>query len=104
MVGPRRILFRSNFLTTLGEAGGSAFKADFRVSGTDTQNRHGDRKVAFQTTAKSQTMTASDEPMKKMRRKILVMGLPGAGKTTFATTLAPLLNAVVFNADAVRSN
>jgi len=39
-----------------------------------------------------------------MRRKILVMGLPGAGKTTLATTLAPLLNAVVFNADAVRAN
>jgi len=35
-------------------------------------------------------------------RKILIMGLPGAGKTTLATTLAPLLNAVVFNADAVR--
>jgi hypothetical protein len=37
-------------------------------------------------------------------RKILVMGLPGAGKTTLAITLAPLLNAVVFNADAVRAN
>jgi cytidyltransferase-like protein len=37
-------------------------------------------------------------------RKILVMGLPGAGKTTLATALAPLLNAVVFNADAVRTN
>jgi Adenylylsulphate kinase len=37
-------------------------------------------------------------------RKILVMGLPGAGKTTLVTTLAPLLNAVVFNADAVRVN
>jgi cytidyltransferase-like protein len=36
--------------------------------------------------------------------KILIMGLPGAGKTTLATTLAPLLNAVVFNADAVRAN
>jgi len=32
------------------------------------------------------------------------MGLPGAGKTTFANVLAPLLNAVVFNADAVRAN
>jgi adenylylsulfate kinase-like enzyme len=32
------------------------------------------------------------------------MGLPGAGKTTLAITLAPLLNAVVFNADAVRAN
>ena len=32
------------------------------------------------------------------------MGLPGAGKTTFANALAPLLNAVVFNADAVRAN
>src|SRR6185437_10875093 len=32
------------------------------------------------------------------------MGLPGAGKTTLANALAPLLNAVVFNADAVRTN
>jgi hypothetical protein len=39
-----------------------------------------------------------------MLRKILIMGLPGAGKTTLATALAPLLNAVVFNADAVRAN
>jgi len=37
-------------------------------------------------------------------RKILIMGLPGAGKTTLAGVLAPLLNAVVFNADAVRAN
>ncbi|HXZ10406.1 MAG TPA: adenylyl-sulfate kinase [Paraburkholderia sp.] len=39
-----------------------------------------------------------------MQRKILIMGLPGAGKTTLAVALAPLLNAVVFNADAVRAN
>jgi len=39
-----------------------------------------------------------------VQRKILIMGLPGAGKTTLANTLAPLLNAVVFNADAVRTN
>lgn len=39
-----------------------------------------------------------------MQRKILIMGLPGAGKTTLTNTLAPLLNAVVFNADAVRTN
>lgn len=39
-----------------------------------------------------------------MQRKILIMGLPGAGKTTLAEALAPLLNAVVFNADAVRAN
>jgi cytidyltransferase-like protein len=32
------------------------------------------------------------------------MGLPGAGKTTLANALSPLLNAVVFNADAVRAN
>src|SRR5579871_164674 len=37
-------------------------------------------------------------------RKILIMGLPGAGKTTLSTALAPLLNAVAFNADAVREN
>jgi cytidyltransferase-like protein len=39
-----------------------------------------------------------------MQRKILIMGLPGAGKTTLASVLAPLLNAIVFNADAVRAN
>ncbi len=39
-----------------------------------------------------------------MQRKILIMGLPGAGKTTLANALAPLINAVVFNADAVRAN
>jgi cytidyltransferase-like protein len=32
------------------------------------------------------------------------MGLPGAGKTTLSNALAPLLYAVVFNADAVRAN
>lgn len=39
-----------------------------------------------------------------MQRKILILGLPGAGKTTLAQALAPLLNGVVFNADAVRAN
>lgn len=35
-------------------------------------------------------------------RKILIMGLPGAGKTTLALALAPRLGAVHFNADEVR--
>jgi adenylylsulfate kinase-like enzyme len=39
-----------------------------------------------------------------VKQKILIMGLPGAGKTTLANALGPLLNAVVFNADAVRAN
>lgn len=39
-----------------------------------------------------------------MNRKILIMGLPGAGKSTLALELAPLLNATVFNADEVRAN
>jgi hypothetical protein len=39
-----------------------------------------------------------------MRKKILIMGLPGAGKTTLANELAPRLNAVHFNADDVRTN
>jgi cytidylate kinase len=34
--------------------------------------------------------------------KILVMGLPGAGKTTLATALAKEMKAVHFNADRVR--
>src|SRR5438477_5531093 len=37
-------------------------------------------------------------------RKILIMGLPGAGKTTLASALTPRLNAVHFNADAVRTH
>jgi adenylylsulfate kinase len=39
-----------------------------------------------------------------MLKKILIMGLPGAGKTTLARQLAPRLNAVHFNADDVRAN
>jgi energy-coupling factor transporter ATP-binding protein EcfA2 len=39
-----------------------------------------------------------------MNSKILIMGLPGAGKTTLTKVLAPLLKAVVFNADEVRGN
>lgn len=37
-----------------------------------------------------------------VHRKILIMGLPGSGKTTLADLLAKRLNAVHFNADAVR--
>jgi hypothetical protein len=36
--------------------------------------------------------------------KILIMGLPGSGKTTLAKVLAPLIEAVHFNADDVRAN
>src|SRR3979411_256002 len=42
--------------------------------------------------------------MTSTARKILVMGLPGAGKTTLSKQLAPRLNAVHFNADDVRAN
>jgi cytidyltransferase-like protein len=37
-------------------------------------------------------------------KKVLIMGLPGAGKTTLAKALLPRLNAVHFNADEVRAN
>lgn len=36
--------------------------------------------------------------------KILIMGLPGAGKTTLARALAPRLGGVHFDADQVRAN
>jgi adenylylsulfate kinase len=36
-------------------------------------------------------------------KKILIMGLPHSGKTTLANELAPYLNAVHFNADAIRA-
>ena len=39
-----------------------------------------------------------------MHKKILICGLPGAGKTTLARALAPRLNAVHFNADDIRAN
>lgn len=39
-----------------------------------------------------------------MSRKILVMGLPGSGKTTLCQVLARRLNAVHFNNDEVRAN
>ena len=35
--------------------------------------------------------------------KILIMGLPGAGKTTLAKLLAPKMGAIHFNADIVRA-
>jgi len=35
-------------------------------------------------------------------KKILIMGLPGSGKTTLASKLAPLLNAKWLNNDKVR--
>src|SRR6185312_15997594 len=37
-------------------------------------------------------------------KKVLIMGLPGAGKTTLAQALVPRLNGAHFNADAVRAN
>ena len=37
-----------------------------------------------------------------MARKILIMGLPGSGKTTLAKLLVPMFNAVWLNADKVR--
>ena len=40
--------------------------------------------------------------MKKVIKKILIMGLPGSGKTTLASKLVPLLNAKWLNNDEVR--
>ena len=42
--------------------------------------------------------------IKSMKRKILIMGLPGSGKTTLAEKLVVELNAAWFNADAVRQD
>lgn len=39
-----------------------------------------------------------------MKRKILILGLPGSGKTTLAEILVKKLNAAWFNADAVRQD
>jgi hypothetical protein len=48
------------------------------------------------------TGTGGDFTGSSMRHKILIMGLPGAGKTTLARALAPRLPAVHLNADQVR--
>jgi len=40
----------------------------------------------------------------EIKRKILIMGLPGSGKTTLAEKLVSKLNAAWFNADAVRQD
>ena len=37
-----------------------------------------------------------------MAKKILIMGLPGSGKTSLAKLLAPMFNAVMLNEDEVR--
>ena len=37
-------------------------------------------------------------------KKILIMGLPGSGKTTLASKLVPLINAKWINADEVRKS
>ena len=42
------------------------------------------------------------QPTMHSKIKILIMGLPGAGKTTLAKTLVPMFNAVWLNADEVR--
>ena len=39
-----------------------------------------------------------------LNKKILIMGLPGSGKTTLARHLALKLKAVHFNADEIRAN
>ncbi|TWS99486.1 adenylyl-sulfate kinase [Reyranella sp. CPCC 100927] len=49
---------------------------------------------------------SADQDITRVNRlkKILIMGLPGAGKTTLATALKARLNAVLFNADEIRQN
>jgi adenylylsulfate kinase len=47
---------------------------------------------------------SAEKEERKMRRKILIMGLPGTGKTTLARALTPRLSSVHFNADEIRQN
>ena len=70
------------------------WKPELRLAARSSSRRLGER---------AKPMPKEDSSV-YMQRKILIMGLPGAGKSALAAILAPLLNAVVFNADAVRAN
>ena len=50
------------------------------------------------------TIVIIQQPQTRRLRKILICGLPGAGKTTLSRLLAPRMGAVLFNADEIRSN
>lgn len=49
-------------------------------------------------------LAASGRLPASQQKKILIMGLPGAGKTTLANALVPRLNAVHLNGDEIRAN
>jgi cytidyltransferase-like protein len=50
-------------------------------------------------------LAGNGDPLASIQqKKILIMGLPGAGKTTLANALVPRLNAVHLNGDEVRAN
>jgi adenylylsulfate kinase len=51
-----------------------------------------------------QSLSRPDQGSTKMTKKILIMGLSGAGKTTLAKLLVPRLSAVHLNADEIRAH
>ncbi|TCR93301.1 adenylylsulfate kinase-like enzyme [Rhizobium sp. BK376] len=56
------------------------------------------------TTRKTLPTLSTETSERKIMRKILIMGLPGSGKTTLAKALVPRLSAVHLNADEIRAN
>lgn len=72
----------------------------FLVNRIDGGDQKGGRRTLNQLFAANHA--SQSEP--STNRKILIVGLPGAGKTTLALALAPMLKAVLFDADAVRAN
>ncbi|MEJ0075845.1 MAG: adenylyl-sulfate kinase [Alphaproteobacteria bacterium] len=53
---------------------------------------------------RAELTAAGDVLASVQQKKILIMGLPGAGKTTLANALVPRLNAVHLNGDEIRAN
>jgi cytidyltransferase-like protein len=74
-----------------------------RVLATPTQS-HVEPAQGAEVRRRAELAASGDVLASVQQKKILIMGLPGAGKTTLANALVPRLNAVHLNGDEIRAN